>query len=93
MMVRDSVSAMNASASNALMATARAQKALLSCVKNRLGADQMEGLELAKLVLEHAQLYRRLRDFFTNSSLISENDAKIADELARLEPLTSPHKI
>jgi hypothetical protein len=75
----------NASASNALMSTARAQKALLSCVKNRLGADQMEGLELAQLVMDHARLYLRLKEFFGNNALVSDNDAKIADELARLE--------
>lgn len=66
----------------ALMALARAQRAMLKLTQALLRHDQTDGLRAAAETKEHSDLYLRLREKWLSHGLIDKSDADAADTMA-----------
>lgn len=66
----------------ALMALAKAQKAMLTLTKQNLRHDQYDGLRAAAETKEHSVLYNKLREEWLSLGLIDKSDADAADKIA-----------
>lgn len=68
----------------ALMALARAQKAMLRLTQQRLRDEQLDGLARAAETKKHSELYFELRDRWVAEGLVSTGEAENADVTAGL---------
>lgn len=65
----------------ALKALAQAQKAMLDLVKDNLNADFPEGLRTSKHCSVLFEFYNKLREEWLSHDLISDAEAKEADQI------------
>lgn len=68
----------------ALMALARAQRAMLTLTKQRLKDDQLDGFTRAAEAKKHSDFYFEVRETWRSTGLITEEEAMEADKTAGL---------
>lgn len=70
----------------ALMALARAQRAMLRLTQTLLRHDQFDGLQAAEEAKMHSDLYLKLRDKWRTHGLVDQAEAEAADKIAGYSP-------